>query len=456
MPDRPRVVVVGLGPAGPELIDRATLDAIASIDHRFVRTRRHPAAADLDDAVSFDDVYDAAATLDDVYESIVERLVAAAIDHGEVLYAVPGSPLVAERTVELLRADGRVDVDVRPSMSFLDLVWNRLGVDPIAVGVRIVDGQRFATEAAGERGPLLVAQCDSRHVLSDIKLTIDQSTPPDRGTTITVLQRLGTAEEVVTEVPWFELDRVEPDHLTMLWVPRLAAPIGAELARFVELVGTLRRECPWDREQTHASLMRHLVEETYEVVEAIEHLDVDAGTGYDDLEEELGDLLFQIVFHATLAAEQGQFTLADVAQVVHDKLRHRHPHVFGGIGVEGTVEVDGADDVVQNWEQIKKAEKGRESVFDGIPSSLPSLLYALKVQKKANSLAQDGLDVPDVASISSAVDEVARAATPQSIGALLFAATEAARQAGVDPEVALRAEARGFRDRVRTLESGGS
>jgi tetrapyrrole methylase family protein/MazG family protein len=441
---------VGLGPAGPELIDRATLDAIASIDFRFVRTRRHPSAADLDDAVSFDDVYDAAASIDDVYATIVDRLVAAATEHGEVLYAVPGSPLVAEHTVELLRADDRVEIDVRPSMSFLDLAWNRLGVDPIAVGVRIVDGQRFATEAAGERGPLLVAQCDSRHVLSDIKLTIDQSAPADRGMTITVLQRLGTADEVVTEIPWFELDRIEPDHLTTLWVPRLAAPIAAEVARFVELVGTLRRECPWDREQTHASLTRHLVEETYEVVEAIEHLDVDAGTGYDDLEEELGDLLFQIVFHATLAAEQGQFTLADVAQVVHDKLRHRHPHVFGD------VEVDGADDVVQNWEQIKKAEKGRESVFDGIPSSLPSLLYALKVQKKASSLAQDGIDVPDMAPISAAVDEVERSPTVESIGALLFAATEAARQAGVDPEVALRAEARGFRDRVRTLESGGS
>jgi uncharacterized protein YabN with tetrapyrrole methylase and pyrophosphatase domain len=124
--------------------------------------------------------------------------------------------------------------------------------------------------------------------------------------------------------------------------------------------------------------------------------------------------------------------------------------------VFGDVEVDGADDVVQNWEQIKKAEKGRESVFDGIPSSLPSLLYALKVQKKASSLAQDGIDVPDVAPISAAADEVERSPTAESIGSLLFAATEAARRAGVDPEVALRAEARGFRDRVRAMESGGS
>jgi tetrapyrrole methylase family protein/MazG family protein len=438
-------VVVGLGPAGPELIDRATRDAIATIGVRFLRTHRHPSASELADVPSFDEVYDTAFTLDAVYATIVDRLVASAVDHGQVLYAVPGSPLVAERTVELLRADDRVEVDVRPSMSFLDLAWNRLGVDPIAAGVRIVDGQRFAIEAAGERGPLLVAQCDSSHVLSDIKLTIDQSDVTAPGATVTVLQRLGTDDETVTEVPWFELDRLQPDHLTALWVPRLAAPVGAEVERFVELVGTLRRECPWDREQTHASLVRHLVEETYEVVEAIERLDIAAGTGYDDLEEELGDLLFQIVFHATLAAEQGQFTLADVARVVHDKLRTRHPHVFGD------VDVDSADDVVHNWEQIKKAEKGRDSVFDGIPSSLPALLYALKVQKKAATLTDVGVEHPAI-TLSIAADDVARSATAESIGALLFVTTDAARKAGVDPEVALRAQARDFVDQVRERE----
>ncbi len=238
------------------------------------------------------------------------------MEHGEVVYAVPGSPLVAERTVELLRADARVDLEVHPSLSFLDLAWNQLGVDPLASGVRLVDGQRFAIEAVGERGPLLVAQCDSRSVLSDIKLVLDGSDEVvlDPTATITVLQRLGTPDERVVEVAWVDLDRdIEPDHLTTLWIPTLDAPIAREVARFADLVATLRRECPWDREQTHQSLMRHFVEETYEVLDAIEHVDPEAGAGYEHLEEELGDLLFQVVFHATLAAEAGQFTLADVA-----------------------------------------------------------------------------------------------------------------------------------------------
>ncbi|MGI8683996.1 MAG: SAM-dependent methyltransferase, partial [Acidimicrobiales bacterium] len=282
----PRVVVAGLGPAGPDLLTAATTAALGRIPLAFLRTARHPAASVAPGARSFDALYDGAATLDDVYAGIVDALVAAATDApgGEVLYLVPGSPAVAERTVELLRADDRVELVVLPALSFLDLAWDRLCVDPLAAGARLVDGRRFAEEAAGERGPLLVAQCDSALVLSDVKLAVDD--PP---AVVTVLQRLGLPDESVREVAWDDLDRVvEADHLTSLWIPSLAAPVGRELLRFAELVRTLRQRCPWDQEQTHATLTRHLLEEAYETVEAIEHLD--EPDGMDHLEEELGDL----------------------------------------------------------------------------------------------------------------------------------------------------------------------
>jgi tetrapyrrole methylase family protein/MazG family protein len=221
--------------------------------------------------------------------------VAAAIEHGEVLYAVPGSPRVAERTVELLALDGRVEVVVHPAMSFLDLAWVRLGVDPLARGASVVDGHDFRVP----RGPALVAQCDSRAVLSDVKLAVDD------GPVATVLHHLGLPDEQVFEVPWAELDRsFEPDHLTSIWVPELTPPVDA----FAQLVRTLRARCPWDAEQTHRTLTRHLLEETYEVLEAIEEGD-DA-----HLEEELGDLLFQVVFHATIGEERGAFSLDDIAR----------------------------------------------------------------------------------------------------------------------------------------------
>ena len=212
-----------------------------------------------------------------------------------MIYAVPGSPRVLERSVEQLMADDRVAVELVPAMSFLDLTWARLGIDPVEAGVRLVDGHVFATAAAGERGPLLVAHCHNQRVLSDIKLAVDE--PGD--TPVTVLRGLGTDDETITTVAWADLDRsVAADHLTSLYIPELAAPVAVELVRFDQLVQTLRRECPWDRSQTHASLRRHLIEEAYEVVDAIDGFDPETGEGAEHLEEELGDLLFQVFLHA--------------------------------------------------------------------------------------------------------------------------------------------------------------
>jgi len=448
----PRVVIIGLGPGDVDFLTVGTRQAIEKIPEQFVRTRRHPAASIMGNAQSFDEVYETSSDIDSVYPEIVERLISAAGRSGEVLYAVPGSPIVAERTVELLLADPRCDVQIIPALSFLDLTWARLGIDPVSVGVRIIDGHRFAVDAAGERGPLLVAQCDSADVLSDVKLALDAGIDSCLASdaTVTVLQRLGLPDEVVEEIPWAELDRITADHLTSLYIPVLASPVAQELMRFSELVAVLRSECPWDREQTHDSLRRHLLEESYEVLEAIDHLDVESGTGYEHLEEELGDLLFQVLFHSQLASEAGQFTIADVAQNVHDKLRSRHPHVFGD------VEAEDADAVVRNWEQIKKAEKGRESVFDGVPDAIPALLYALKIQKKAGSLADlDQSALPVASSLQAAIAGFGATPDDQTTGLLLFAIVDEARRAGIDPETALRAAAVNYRDAARSAELEG-
>jgi tetrapyrrole methylase family protein/MazG family protein len=439
-----RIVVVGLGPGAPGLLTAESQAAIDRIPVRFLRTARHPTATAVPDSRSFDFVYEHTARLADVYVSIAAALVDAAEEHGEVLYAVPGSPVVGERTVELLQADSRVEVEVLPAMSFLDLVWARLSVDPLALGVRLVDGHRFAVEAAGQRGPLLVAQCDSKAVLSDVKLAVDE------GPSVTVLQRLGLPDETIFTVVWDDLDRdVDPDHLTSLWIPTLASPVAAELVRFDELVHTLRARCPWDREQTHQSLTRHLLEETYEVLEAIDGLGPDF-EGADHLEEELGDLLFQVFFHATLAAEEGLFDLADVARGIRNKLVHRHPHVFGDVDART------AGQVMKNWEQIKQAEKGRESVMDGIPGHLPSLLYAHKAQRKAASVGFDWAGVkgawPKIVEELGELEAAVGGEVAEELGDLLFAVVNVARHLDVDPEAALRAATVKFRDRFMAVE----
>jgi len=447
-----RITVVGLGPGPVELLTVEATAAIAAASARFLRTARHPSASAVPGAASFDELYERADTFEEVYAGIVDALVAAAERHGEVLYAVPGSPLVAERTVELLRASG-AELRILPALSFVDLAWDRLGVDPFTAGARLVDGHRFAVEAAGQTGPLLVGQCDQRHVLSAIKLAVDEDPGP-----VVVLQRLGLPDEQVTEVAWADLDRsVEPDHLTSVWIPGLASPVAADLVRLVELMEILRARCPWDREQTHRSLTRYLLEEAYEVIDAIDALpadDHDDQAAWSHLEEELGDLLFQVVFHARIGAEEGQFDLADVARGIHDKLVDRHPHVFAPTGEVSLEELS------VTWEEQKKAEKGRGSVMDGIPSALPAAAYAEKVQRKAASLGLDWEDTAGVwAKVTEELGELREAVVTQDaahqaaeLGDVLFTVVNLARKLRIDAELALRGAANRVRRRVALVE----
>ena len=465
----PRIDVVGLGPAGPELITDETHKLIGGAGAVFLRTARHPAASAFPTVPSFDDRYESEPSFDAVYRAIVADLLAAARRDGSVVYAVPGSPTVAERTVGLIREDpavtsGEVTVVVHPALSFLDVAFARLGVDPVACGVRIVDAESFASSAAGERGPLLVAQCWSMSLLSEIKLSVD----PPPGAQATVLYHLGLDDERVWDVGWDDLDRsFEPDHLTSLWIGTLAPPVATELMRLDELVRTLRERCPWDREQTHGSLARHLLEESYEVLEAIDNLaavdaKLDGGPGdargspeaeeqaVAHLEEELGDLLFQVYFHAALAAEAGRFTLADVARGVHDKLVSRHPHVFGDL--TGATK----DQIASNWETLKKAEKNRATITEGIPAAMPALALMAKLQRKGEALGMElpgpGDEAADLAEAAARLAETATAdgdgGAEDEIGDLLFSLVNLARAMGVDPESALRVRAAAFRSSV--------
>ncbi len=427
----PTVVVVGLGPGDVDLLTDGTRRAIEDNPRRFGRTRRHPAASALGSATFFDEVYDTSETIDDVYRTIVHRVVSAATESGTVLYAVPGSPVVAERTVAMLTRDRRIRTEIVPALSFLDLAWVRLGIDPHDRGVTVVDGHRFPQETAGRRGPFMVGQCETRQVLSDIKLAYDD--PPSERAVL--LWHLGLTDERVEPVSWDDIDRhVDPDHLTSLYVPQGGPDLGSAMLALSQLVTDLRAGCPWDRRQTHRSLQRYLVEETHELLEAIDGLDgtaaVDATDDpIDHLAEELGDVLFQVVFHATLATEEGWFTLTDVAQGVHDKLYRRHPHVFGDAVIESL------DDLSRSWEATKATEKERASVMDGIPRHLPTLLRAVKVGKKARVVEAEGaIGAVDVSAALAALDP----SDDASVGSLLFALASAAADAGVDPESALR------------------
>lgn len=220
-------------------------------------------------------------------------------------------------------------------------------------------------------------------------------------------------------------------------------------ADFVAVVRQLRRDCPWDREQTHESVKHLLIEEAYETVAAIDEED------WDELKKELGDLLLHVVFHSVIAEQGGRFTLKEVIDTETEKLVRRHPHVFGD------VEVDGVTQVLQNWEQIKLREGKKKSALEGVPRHLPALLRAHRVQEKAAGV---GFDFPERAGAWEKVEEEMRefhalveegapaAEREQEFGDLLFALVNYARFAGVNPENALSRTNDKFARRFQHIE----
>lgn len=452
--------VVGLGPAGPELVSTAVLAVLDEADQVFLRTARHPAAsvvtARRPDAASFDGRYEESSDFAAVYEAIVAELCTAART-SLVCYAVPGSPVVCERTVELLRsaaADGSLELRVLPAMSYLDLAWDRLALDPVRAQVVLADAADFSV-AAARGAPVLVSQAWSRGVLSEMKLAVEE--PGDDDVAV-ILHHLGLPDEVVVTVPWPELDRtLEPDHLTAVFVPSLSDPPAAALVELDATVAHLRRHCPWDRMQTHGSLLRHLLEESYEAIEAIEALGDDpAGASAEvaaHVEEELGDLLGQVVFHARLATEEGLFALSDVVRSLTRKLVTRHPHVFGDASASSAAEV------VENWERSKDLAKGRAHLFEGMPAAMPALARAEKAERKLKSvgLGWERSQVGDeelagilARCVAAAADEEADADEPAGEALLLLTRRLAA--AGVDAEAALRRALSRLGARLETLE----
>lgn len=430
---------------------------LAEPGHTLVlRTIQHPAAAQLAavrDVVTCDDLYEDAHDFDAVYAAIAERVIAAAAD-GPVIYAVPGSAVVGERAVRMIQGLAEsvgIPVTLHPGESFLDLVWARTGCDPIIDGAQVLDG-RSLPYPLQLHVPTVVTQVDRPEVLADVIVALGRTLPDE--TPVTLLDRLGDEDEVSLTVPLHEASAYAPG-------PRTSLYLNPPLNGWSGLISTNRRlrvECPWDREQTHHSLISHLIEETYETIEALTRLDPEAPGGepdfgaYAEVEEELGDLLLQVVFHATLAEEPGAFGAEEVAESIRRKLVHRHPHVFGDVLAED------AGTVKANWEELKTQEKGRQSLMDDVPQAMPALARADKLQRRAASAGFDWDTVaPVVAKLREEVEELAadiedRAAASNEVGDVLFTVVNLARHLNMDTEVAFRRANDRFEARFREVE----
>jgi tetrapyrrole methylase family protein/MazG family protein len=452
------ITIVGLGPGDPGDITRRAWQALTEAQVVYLRTRIHPTVAHLPEGPTyhaFDELYEAADDFAAVYGAIVTRLVEAA-GQGAVLYAVPGDPMVAEGTVtRLLAACAERDIPttVISGVSFIERTLAALKTDALD-GLQLHDAISVAAAyhpPLNPDFPALIAQVYGQAVASDLKLTLMNQYPDEHA--VTLITAAGTPQQALHAVPLYQIDRLPVDHLTSLWVPPLQTASVTSFEGLQNTMAHLRAPegCPWDREQDHQTLRKYLIEEAYEVLEAIDEGDP------AELASELGDLLLQVVFHAQVAIEAGDFTMSDIIRAIDDKMKRRHPHVWGEVDVKGD-----AGQVVANWQQIKeqeRAERGEaeKSLLDGVPASLPALAQAHAYDRRALNV---GFDWPNqegvLAKIREEIDEILTAQTPDErlaeFGDLLLVMAVWARWLDVDPEHALKQANRKFYRRFTFIE----
>jgi len=447
------ITIVGLGPGDPRYLTREAWNVLEAAEEVWLRTGQHPTVGSLPDHLnlhSFDHLYEQADEFAQVYESIASEVLALGQRPQGVVYAVPGHPLVGESTVQRLLAEAQVgstSLRIVQGLSFVEPTLSALGIDALA-GLQICDALELAAcyyPPLNPDVPALIGQLYSRTLAADVKLTLMNQYPEDHH--VVLVNAAGTEMQQLREIPLHELDHSdEVNHLTTLFVPALR-PVSS-LQGFQDTIAHLRAPdgCPWDREQTHESLSSSLLEETYETVAAIESGNV------ADLREELGDLLLQVVLHAQIATEEGEFRMAEVIADIDAKLKHRHPHVWGDRPATGT------DEVLQRWEQLKREEKGFDrSALEGVPRALPALQQANTYGQRA---ARVGFDWPKasgvVAKIQEEIRELQAAETPDErfaeLGDLLFAVVNWARWLEIDPEAALRRANARFARRFQFME----
>jgi tetrapyrrole methylase family protein / MazG family protein len=452
------IKIVGLGPGAKEAITLGTLDVLKSESKVFLRTNIHPNVEYLKELgvhfETYDEKYDTLNTFDDVYISIAEELMLQHNKFKDIVYAVPGHPLVAEKSVTnliKLCEEAGVEYKIYPAVSFIDVIMERLLIDPVE-GLKIIDAFDIRNQVLDKRIGTIITQVYNKFIASEVKLSLAEYYSDD--TELYFIRAAGVKGlETIRKMPIYELDRQDDiDHLTSIYIPK-AMDSTMDFNDLLSIMDTLRGQdgCPWDKEQTHESLKRYLVEECYEVLEAIDEKDEAL------LIEELGDVLFQIVFHAQLGKEEGYFNVGDVIKGVSKKMVDRHPHIFGN------AKADTSQEVLLNWDAIKKEEKGFKTYTEElrhVPKNLPALMRAEKIQAKAKKVGFDWDKVEDALNkVSEELEEVKnvykgenKAKILEEVGDLIFSSVNVSRFLDIDPENALNYTIEKFIARFQYIE----
>lgn len=453
-----KIYVVGLGPGNKDALTLGAIDRINSGDANFLRTEDHPTVEYLKEKnipyKAYDYFYEDEEDFKRVYEKIVEALVMESKDK-VINYFVPGNPLVAEKTVEILKERKNLEIEIVSGMSFIEPMIELVDRDPIN-GLKLVDGSVFDILDVDINSDTIVTQVYNRRILSEIKIVLSEVYGDDYR--IYSIHRAGVKGYEKKElIPIYELDRIsEVGPLTSLYIPRIEEK-DKKIFDFNDLLGIIKLlrskdGCPWDMEQTHESIRQCMIEEAYELVDAIDMGDI------DDLSEELGDVLLQVLLHSEIAYEEGEFNIYETMSKLANKLIYRHPHVFKEKKLVNSSEIG------YNWNELKYSKRNIVKVSDKFKDlpKLPALMMSFKIQEKAAEVGFDWEDLKDpLDKIMEEYQEMLEAIErfplgdihiEEELGDLLFAVVNTSRFLKVNPELALNKTINKFKSRFEYIE----
>ena len=457
----PKISIVGLGPGEYSLISQGALDVLHSNCRIYLRTEKHPIVNKLKETIkytSLDYFYDSEKSFEDVYYKISKYIIELAKE-GDLVYAVPGHPRVAEKTVGIIESmakDNNIEVETIASMSFVDAMFNYLGLDP-ADGFKLIDAFEIENSYIDTNTSMIITQIYDHFIASNIKLKLMEYYDYDQEVCIVNGAGIKTLESK-KYVPLYELDRSENlfNYLTSLYIPKSSKKMYNTVHDLENIMNTLRGEngCDWDKKQTHQSLKKYIIEEAYELCQAIDNDDI------DEMIEELGDILLQVIFHCQIGKEEGYFEFKDAVSGICKKLINRHPHVFNN------VELD-MSKFDKTWEELKREEKGEIDITSSlkrIPSHLPALIKAEKIQHKASLIGFDFNNINDIfEKINEEYKELLDECNAgnikyikEELGDLLFSIVNLARFLHIDSEEVLNLTNQKFIDRFEFMEQNAS
>ncbi|HHW58302.1 MAG TPA: nucleoside triphosphate pyrophosphohydrolase [Clostridia bacterium] len=458
-----KLFIVGLGPGLSDSITIGTLTKLEEADKLFLRTEKHPIVSYLKEKEiifdTFDKMYEKNTVFEKVYEDIAREIINAVKKYRNVVYAVPGHPYVGEKSVEYIlnfcKDCADISIEIVPAVSSVDAIIADLKIDPI-YGLKIIDALSLDTQKLDKRCHNIILQIYDRLVASEIKLKLAEIYGDNYE--VTLIKNAGMKKrKIIKTMPIYSIDRISwIDYLTSLYIPPIEGLFQEkyDIYDLLEIMKILRSEkgCPWDKEQTHKSLEKYLIEESYEVIDAIEK------ESDDKIAEELGDVLLQVVFHSQIAAERGTFNFDEVVDGICKKMIGRHPHVFG------KEEIKTSKAVLEKWDELKKEEKDLNSyteVLKDVPRYMPALMRSYKVQEKAAKVGFDWDRVEDAFSkIYEELEELKevykgknKEKVIEEIGDLIFAVVNVARFLEVDPEDATHKTVEKFIKRFSYIEN---